>query len=119
MYQMGLDPARTVEAVGSAQRGDAAEQLAGDRERHEFEQNMPAMLLGLLQQFTGTAGQYGGTNTTEQTQAGGGGGIGQILGPLLMVASMFTGGATAPLGAALMAGGAGATAAGSRGIGPF
>ena len=118
IYQLGVQPSNTLENVGAANRQDAEGKLQADMQRWDFQQNQLPRLLSMIQALTGSAGQYGGTTTgtNVQSTSGGGGGIGQMLGPLLMLGSMFMGGA--PAAGAAAAGGAGQNLAG-RGIGPF
>jgi hypothetical protein len=116
IYQLGVAPSNTLENVGGANRADAEGKLQADMQKWDFQQNQLPRLLSMVQALTGSAGQYGGTTTGTNTQTtSGGGGIGQILGPLMMLGSMFMGGA--PAAGAAAAGGAGQLA--GRGIGPF
>jgi hypothetical protein len=92
MYQLGTAPADTVNAVGGAYRADTAEQIAGDKERWDFQQMQLPRLLAMVQALTGTAGQYGGTVTGKQTTKGSGGGSWmQPLGAAMSLGSMLMG----------------------------
>jgi hypothetical protein len=84
-FALGLQPAQTQANVGAAIRGDTQQSIDANRERFNFEQMAPLLNLQALQSLTGTAGQYGGT-TTSQGQQGvndGGAGVTQALGTAL------------------------------------
>jgi hypothetical protein len=113
MYALGAAPGDLVQRVGSAERSDTAEQIAGDMARWNFDENKQANLLALIKALTGSAGEYGGTVKGKQTtQMSGGNGWMQGLGALMSLGGMAMGmpGVGAALGGA--AGGIGGAGTG-------
>jgi hypothetical protein len=98
MFQLGTQPADVFNRVGAAERMDTAEQIAGDKERWDFEQNRFPKLLAMLQALTGSAGQYGGTTKGTQTTEQSGGGWQQALGGALTLGSLLMGNPAAAAG---------------------
>jgi len=105
-YGLGLAPSQTLSAVGQEYQSDQQRAIDAAMQKFNFEQLAPLLNLQALQSLTGTAGQYGGTTTSEQTRSmSGGNGLGQILGGGLSLLGLLYGG---PAGAA--AGGAAGSA---------
>lgn len=92
-YGMGLAPSNTLMQVGTDQRNDVQREIDAAMQKFNFEQLRPLLNAQTLQALTGTAGQYGGTNTTESTSSvsGGGSGIMQGLGGLMTLLPMMYG----------------------------
>ena len=113
MYSLGTAPADTMNSVGQAYRSDTAEQIAGDKERWDFQQMQLPKLLAMVQALTGSAGQYGGTVTGKSTtkQSGGGSWL-QPVGAVMSLGSML-------MGQNGMFGGGGTAAGGGGGLQAF
>lgn len=105
-YGLGLAPSNTMMSVGGMYQNDQQRQIDADLARWNFEQLRPLLNLQNLQSLTGTAGQYGGTQTGTQTQNMSGGNSWMApLGMMMSLASMYGG----------MSGGGG----GGGGMGPM
>lgn len=93
-YGMGLAPSATLNDVGTANRGDIQGAIDSNVQRYNFDQLRPLLNAQTLQSLTGTAGQYGGTTTSNTTQgvSGGGSGLMQGIGGLLSLVGMMYGG---------------------------
>jgi hypothetical protein len=91
-YGLGLAPSNTLETVGGQYQSDQQRQIDEAMQRFNFEQLAPLLNLQAFQQLTGTAGQYGGTTNSTQTQrmSGGDGGVTQALGTALTFASLLS-----------------------------
>jgi hypothetical protein len=90
MFGLGAAPGTLVGQVGDIQQGQAQREIDADVARHNFGQNEPIAMLELLRSLTGQSGEFGGTTTGTVSQSGGGG-IGNILGGALSLASLFGG----------------------------
>lgn len=83
LFQLGAQPGRVTAGVGDAMQTQGQREIDADVMRHMFEQNEPGVVLNMLQQLTGSGGQYGGTVESEGTRTTEGGGsspINQLLG---------------------------------------
>lgn len=105
LFGLGLAPGQVQAGVGDVRQGQQQREIEADVARHEFQQNEPMLLLQLLQQLTGGAGQYGGTTTSTATEKTKSSPINQVLGGALSLASLWN--PTASLFAGLGGGGAG------------
>lgn len=96
-YGLGLAPGQTMAGVGDAYRSDAQRSIDADMARYNFGQLAPLLNLQNFQGLTGTAGQYGGTTTGQQTNnmSGGSGALGP-LGGLMSLMSMMPWGQNKP-----------------------
>jgi hypothetical protein len=94
-YGLGLMPSNTMASVGDAYRSDQQRQIDSDMARWNFEQLGPLLNLQNFQGLTGTAGQYGGTTTGQQTSdmTGGNGWMGPLGGLTSLMSMMPWGGA--------------------------
>lgn len=113
LFALGAAPGQLVSDVGQQRQIQAQNEIRGARERFDFAQNEPAILLSLLQALTGSFGQFGGTtdtNATERTSSSGG--LSQALGGALAIASLMSGNPAPLLGALGGAGGGGASGLG-------
>ncbi len=89
-YGLGLAPGSTMASVGDAYRSDAQRGIDADMARWNFEQLAPLLNLQNFQALTGTAGQYGGTTTGQQTSnMSGGNSFMAPLGGLMSMMSMM------------------------------
>lgn len=91
MYDLGLAPSLTMENMGALNRQDEQAQIDADVARWNFEQMAPLLNLQAFQGLTGTAGQYGGTTTSNSTQSMGDGGAAamQLVGTALMALAIY------------------------------
>jgi len=91
-FGLGLAPSNILQDIGAQQRADTQMGIDEAVARFNFNEMRPIIAAQLLQQLTGTAGQYGGTTTQETTRqlAGGGNGWLQGLGSLMMIASALS-----------------------------
>jgi hypothetical protein len=91
MYNLGLAPSSTLETIGGQNRQDQQGQIDADVAKWNFDQMAPLLNLQAFQGLTGSAGQYGGTTTTQgnASASGGDGGMMQALGTVVMLAAMF------------------------------
>ncbi len=89
-YGLGLSPYNTMSQVGDQYRSDEQRAIDAGMARYNFEQMAPILNLQNLQGFTGTAGQYGGTTTGQQTSnMSGGNGFMAPLGGIMSLMSMM------------------------------
>jgi hypothetical protein len=93
-YGLGLAPGSTQQTIGGQERADAQTAIDASVNRYNFDQLRPILNAQTLQALTGTAGQYGGTTTSNTTQqvAGGNSGLTQGLGGLLTILPLLMGG---------------------------
>ena len=126
LFQLGAQPATIMANIGDAQQGQEQREIDANVARHMFEQNEPGVLLAMLQQLTGSAGQYGGTQESTTTMNPASNPLGQALGLGLMGMSAFGGGGM-PVGGAGKGGATGSLGGGmntpfqgtSTGTNPF
>ncbi len=122
LFALGAQPGSIVTNIGDVRQNQAQAEIGGERERFEFEQNEPAVILSLLQALTGTAGQYGLTEETTRTDTTSGGELTQALGALMAIGGLMSGNPQAAMGGVGMMGGGGAGGGGGYsplyGIGP-
>lgn len=64
---LGLMPARTLQAIGAQNQTQNQNEIDAEVRRHEFTQNEPLAALERFQQLVGTSGMYGGTTTGNST----------------------------------------------------
>lgn len=90
VYDLGLAGAEVLGQVGAAERADQQQAIDADMARFNFEQMAPYLNLQMLQGFTGTAGQYGGTtNSKGQVSQDSGNGPMQAVGTILTLLSLL------------------------------
>lgn len=86
---VGAAPGAMLESVGAQNRADQQQQINADMDRWNYEQLRPLNVLQAFQQLTGTAGQYGGTVSSNQQQTATGSNPLQGVGAALALASLF------------------------------
>lgn len=92
MYNLGLAPSMTQESIGGLEQGDQQAQIDADISKWNFEQMAPLLNMQAFQGLTGSAGQYGGTTSTNGSQAMNGdnsGQLAQIAGLAIMAIAMY------------------------------
>lgn len=104
LYQASLMPGQTMLDVGGQQRGYEQQLIDEAMRKWNFEQQSPWVTMSLLKDVTGRIGEYGSTTkTTSKTSSSPG--IGQIVGGMMGLGSMFApfmggaGGGAAPAAA--------------------
>ena len=115
LFALGARPGQITAGVGAARQGQEQREIEGQIQRHNFEQNEPLFNLAALQSSTGTAGQFGGSQTTTERVSSNP--INQGIGALISGASLL-GGNPGPLLSGGGKGGGGGEGLASGEIGP-
>jgi len=79
-YGLGLAPSQTQMQVGTDERSDVQKEIDAAVQKYNFDQLRPILNAQTLQALTGTAGQYGGTTTSNTTSSVSGGNSGLLQG---------------------------------------